>query len=294
MKKFAHLKLRSELFRSIRNYFYDHGFIEVETPVKIHAPAPEEFIESVRSEDDFLRTSPELAMKVLLSEGMDRIFQIGSCFRANEFGRRHREEFTMLEFYEQGIGYREQALFTAGYIARAAREVLGTTRISYQGNPIDLEKVEFITVEEAFNRFARVSTAEAQKNDMFDELMVTKVEPQLGKDGLTFLCDYPANCASLARLRPDDPSVAERWELYIAGLELANAFGELTDPAEQKARFKAALAYRASQGMHAYPEPVEFFAALDRGLPQSSGCAMGLDRLTMIFCDTCDIADVRA
>ena len=294
MKKFAHLKLRSELFRSIRNYFYDHGFIEVETPVKIHAPAPEEFIESVRSEDDFLRTSPELAMKVLLSEGMDRIFQIGSCFRANEFGRRHREEFTMLEFYEQGIGYREQALFTAGYIARAAREVLGTTRISYQGNPIDLEKVEFITVEEAFNRFAGVSTAEAQKNDMFDELMVTKVEPQLGKDGLTFLCDYPANCASLARLRPDDPSVAERWELYIAGLELANAFGELTDPAEQKARFKAALAYRASQGMHAYPEPVEFFAALDRGLPQSSGCAMGLDRLTMIFCDVCDIADVRA
>ena len=294
MKKFAHLKLRSELFRSIRNYFYDHGFIEVETPVKIHAPAPEEFIESVRSEDDFLRTSPELAMKVLLSEGMDRIFQIGSCFRANEFGRRHREEFTMLEFYEQGIGYREQALFTAGYIARAAREVLGTTRISYQGNPIDLEKVEFITVEEAFNRFAGISTAEAQKNDMFDELMVTKVEPQLGKDGLTFLCDYPANCASLARLRPDDPSVAERWELYIAGLELANAFGELTDPAEQKARFKAALAYRASQGMHAYPEPVEFFAALDRGLPQSSGCAMGLDRLTMIFCDTYDIADVRA
>jgi lysyl-tRNA synthetase class 2 len=294
MKKFAHLKLRSELFRSIRNYFYDHGFIEVETPVKIHAPAPEEFIESVRSEDDFLRTSPELAMKVLLSEGMDRIFQIGSCFRANEFGRRHREEFTMLEFYEQGIGYREQALFTAGYIARAAREVLGTTRISYQGNPIDLEKVEFITVEEAFNRFAGISTAEAQKNDMFDELMVTKVEPQLGKDGLTFLCDYPANCASLARLRPDDPSVAERWELYIAGLELANAFGELTDPAEQKARFKAALAYRASQGMHVYPEPVEFFAALDRGLPQSSGCAMGLDRLTMIFCDTCDIADVRA
>lgn len=294
MKKFAHLELRSELFRSIRNYFYDHGFIEVETPVKIHAPAPEEFIESVRSEDDFLRTSPELAMKVLLSEGMDRIFQIGSCFRANEFGRRHREEFTMLEFYEQGIGYREQALFTAGYIARAAREVLGTTRISYQGNPIDLEKVEFITVEEAFNRFAGISTAEAQKNDMFNELMVTKVEPQLGKDGLTFLCDYPANCASLARLRPDDPSVAERWELYIAGLELANAFGELTDPAEQKARFKAALAYRASQGMHAYPEPVEFFAALDRGLPQSSGCAMGLDRLTMIFCDTCDIADVRA
>ncbi len=294
MDKIKNLQLRSGLFRSIRNYFYEHGFIEVETPVKIHAPAPEEFIESVRSEGDFLRTSPELAMKVLLSEGMEKIFQIGSCFRANESGRRHREEFTMLEFYQRGMEYREQALFTAGYIVQAAKELLGTTRIIYQGNAIDLEKTEFITVKEAFCRYAGCSADEARKNDMFDELMVTKIEPQLGRDGLTFLCDYPADCASLARLRKDDPTVAERWELYIAGLELANAFGELTDPAEQKARFKAALAYRASQGMHAYPEPTEFYAALDRGLPQSSGCAMGLDRLTMIFCDTADIADVRA
>ena len=294
MDKIRNLQLRSDLFRSIRNFFYEHGFIEVETPVKIHAPAPEEFIESVRSEGDFLRTSPELAMKVLLSEGMEKIFQIGACFRANEFGRRHREEFTMLEFYQRGMDYREQALFTAGYIARAATEVLGSSRIVYQGKEINFEKVEFITVEEAFERYAGTSTAEAQKNDMFDEFMVTRVEPQLGRDGLTFLCDYPANCASLARLRADNPAVAERWELYIAGLELANAFGELTDPGEQKKRFKAALEYRASQGMHAYPEPEEFYAALDRGLPQSSGCAMGLDRLTMIFCNTADIADVRA
>ena len=114
MDKIRNLQLRSDLFRSIRNFFYEHGFIEVETPVKIHAPAPEEFIESVRSEGDFLRTSPELAMKVLLSEGMEKIFQIGACFRANEFGRRHREEFTMLEFYQRGMDYREQALFTAG------------------------------------------------------------------------------------------------------------------------------------------------------------------------------------
>jgi lysyl-tRNA synthetase class 2 len=294
MKKFENLKLRSELFRSIRNYFYDHGFIEVETPVKIHAPAPEEFIESVRSEGDFLRTSPELAMKVLLADGMEKIFQIGACFRANEHGRRHREEFTMLEFYQRGMEYREQAVFTAEYIARAAREVLGTTRICRSGQPIDLEKIEFITVDEAFRRYAGVSAAEAMEQGMFDEWMVTKVEPQLGREGLTFLCDYPASCASLARLRADDPSVAERWELYIAGLELANAFGELTDPAEQKSRFKSALEYRALQGMHPYPEPVEFFDALDRGLPQSSGCAMGLDRLSMIFCGADDIADVRA
>lgn len=294
MDKLHNLERRSALFRAIREYFYDHSYIEVETPVKIHAPAPEEFIESVRAEGDFLRTSPELAMKVLLSDGAERIFQIGSCFRANEFGRRHREEFTMLEFYEKGMDYRDQARFTAGFIASAARKLFSSTRIKYQGKFIELGEMEFITVKEAFKRFAGCTAEEAALTDRFDELMVTKIEPCLGDGKLTFLCDYPADRASLARLRKDDPSVAERWELYIEGIELANAFGELTDPAEQKRRFRDALAFRAKSGMHAYPEAVEFFAALERGLPQSSGCAMGLDRLTMLFCDAADIGEVRA
>lgn len=294
MNKIANLTRRSALFRAIREYFYDRDFIEVETPVKIHAPAPEEFIESVRAEGDFLRTSPELAMKVMLADGFERIFQIGSCFRADEHGRRHREEFTMLEFYARGMEYREQALFTAGFVAEAARRVLGGESVVYRGREVDLGSHEFITVEEAFRRYAGVSTQEAERQDRFDELMVTKIEPELGRGRLTFLTDYPANRASLARLRADNPAVAERWELYIEGIELANAFGELTDAAEQKARFRAALEFRAAHGMHAYPEAVEFFAALDRGLPQSSGCAMGLDRLAMIFCDADDIGDVRS
>nr|WP_277348743.1 EF-P lysine aminoacylase EpmA [Victivallis vadensis] len=285
---------RSALFRAIRAYFYDRGFIEVETPVKIHAPAPEEFIESVRAEGDFLRTSPELAMKVMLADGFERIFQIGSCFRADEHGRRHREEFTMLEFYARGMEYREQAQFTAGFVAEAARRVLGGESVVYRGREVDLGSHEFITVEEAFRRYAGVSTQEAERQDRFDELMVTKIEPELGRGRLTFLTDYPASRASLARLRADNPAVAERWELYIEGIELANAFGELTDAAEQKARFRAALEFRAAHGMHPYPAAVEFFAALDRGLPQSSGCAMGLDRLAMIFCDADDIGDVRS
>ncbi len=292
--RIANLTRRSELFRAIRDFFYRNGFIEVETPVKIHAPAPEEYIESVRAEGDFLRTSPELAMKELLSEGFDRIFQIGSCFRANESGRRHREEFTMLEFYARGMEYREQALFTAGFVAEAARRLFGREKITYRGNPVDLGQYEFITVNEAFLKFAGMSAAEADGKELFDELMVTRIEPALGRGRMTFLIDYPANRASLARLRADDPTVAERWELYIEGMELANAFGELTDPVEQKARFRAALEFRARAGMHPYPEPTGFFAALDRGLPQSSGCAMGLDRLTMIFCDADDIAAVRA
>lgn len=294
MDKIANLTRRSALFRAIREYFYDRDFIEVETPVKIHAPAPEEFIESVRAEGDFLRTSPELAMKVMLADGFERIFQIGSCFRADEHGRRHREEFTMLEFYARGMEYREQAQFTAGFVAEAARRVLGGESVVYRGREVDLGSHEFITVEEAFRRYAGVSTQEAERQDRFDELMVTKIEPELGRGRLTFLTDYPANRASLARLRADNPAVAERWELYIEGIELANAFGELTDAAEQKARFRAALEFRAAHGMHPYPAAVEFFAALDRGLPQSSGCAMGLDRLAMIFCDTDDIGDVRS
>lgn len=294
MEKIRNLRLRSELFRAIRDCFYRAGYLEVETPVKISAPAPEEYIESVRSEGDFLRTSPELAMKALLADGMERIFQIGPCFRANESGRRHREEFTMLEYYCRGAEYRELARFTAGFVAEAARSVLGGTRICYCGREIELEEFEFVTVEEAFRQYAGCTSVEAEAEDRFDELMVTKIEPELGNGKLTFLCDYPANRASLARLKVENPAVAERWELYIAGIELANAFGELTDAAEQKARFRAALEFRAAAGMHAYPEPEEFFAALERGLPESSGSAMGLDRLAMLFCGADDIALVRA
>ena len=246
MDKISLLAQRSEFLRALREFFYRSDFIEVETPVKIHAPAPEEYIESVRSEGDFLRTSPELAMKVLLSEGCRRIFQIGSCFRANEHGRRHLEEFTMLEFYAVGWDYRQLAEFTAEMLNFAAGK-----------NPVFSDH-EFITVDEAFRKYAGVSAFEADADDSFDEIMVTKVEPNLGKERLTFLMDYPASRASLSRISPADSKVAERWELYRNGLELANAFGELTDCDEQKKRFAAANAFRAANGMHAYPEPVEF------------------------------------
>ena len=282
MKSLSILAQRSEFLRAMREFFYAAGFIEVETPVKIHAPAPEEYIESVRSEGDFLRTSPELAMKVLLSQGCEKIFQIGSCFRANEQGRKHLEEFTMLEFYAVNWNYRQLAEFTAAMLNSAA------------GNNPVFSSYDFITVDEAFQRYAGVSAFEADKNDTFDELMVTKVEPNLGLEKLTFLMDYPASRASLSRLSASNPEVAERWELYRNGLELANAFGELTDGAEQRRRFEAALKFRAENNMHPYPEPVEFYAALDRGLPESSGCAIGVDRLLMLLCNENDIRDVRA
>ena len=282
MKSVSILAQRSEFLRAMREFFYAAGFIEVETPVKIHAPAPEEYIESVQSEDDFLRTSPELAMKVLLSQGCEKIFQIGSCFRANEHGRKHLEEFTMLEFYAVKWDYRQLAEFTAAMLKSAA------------GNNPVFSSHDFITVDEAFRRYAGVSAFEADADDSFDELMVTKVEPNLGTEGLTFLMDYPASRASLSRLSAANPKVAERWELYRNGLELANAFGELTDGVEQRKRFEAANKFRAANNMHAYPEPVEFYAALDKGLPESSGCAIGVDRLLMLLCNENDIRNVRA
>ncbi len=282
MKSVSILAQRSEFLRAMREFFYAAGFIEVETPVKIHAPAPEEYIESVQSEGDFLRTSPELAMKVLLSQGCEKIFQIGSCFRANEHGRKHLEEFTMLEFYAVKWDYRQLAEFTAAMLKSAA------------GNNPVFSSHDFITVDEAFRRYAGVSAFEADADDSFDELMVTKVEPNLGTEGLTFLMDYPASRASLSRLSAANPKVAERWELYRNGLELANAFGELTDGVEQRKRFEAANKFRAANNMHAYPEPVEFYAALDKGLPESSGCAIGVDRLLMLLCNENDIRNVRA
>ena len=293
MNYLTNLKTRSALLKALRDAFYAENFLEVATAVKIPAPAPEEYIESVQCADgEFLRTSPELAMKRMLVAGMERIFQIGSAFRAEELGRKHREEFTILEYYAVQWDYRKLAEFTARMISHAAQTLFGQTQITYQGFPVDLGRHTFITVDEAFRRYAGVSAFEADADGSFDELMVLKVEPELGKDCPEFLIDYPAARASLSRLSAADKRVAERWELYIRGMELGNAFGELTDAAEQRRRFAEALKFRAEQGMLAYPEATDFLEALEKGLPQSSGCAIGFDRLCMIFCDSYDIAEV--
>lgn len=288
----ANLKLRSDFARAIRNGFYAQGFMEVATPVRIAAPAPEEYIEAVESEGKYLRTSPELEMKQLLSLGAERIFQLGSCFRADEFGRKHRTEFTILEYYSTDWDYRQLAEFTRELFARSAREVKGSTIITYQGNKLDLAQMEYITVDEAFRRYTGISAFEADDNDTFDELMVTKIEPNLGVAGLTCLTDYPISRASLSRRSEVNPSISERWELYAQGVELGNAFGELTDGQEQRRRFAASQAFRRSHHMHDYPEPEGFYQALNRGLPECSGCALGFDRLLMLLADTADIGDV--
>lgn len=271
----ARLVQRAGLFSHVRRYFEEHGFIHVETPVRIAAPAPEEFIEAPPSGRRFLRCSPELEMKRLICAGFEKIYQIGPCFRQDESGSRHREEFTMLEWYEAGADYLDLMEFTAAMI----RSVI----------PLPSEK---ITVDDAYLKYAGMTTAQAMTEGIFDELMVGKIEPELGRGCMTFLTDYPASRASLARLKPDDPSVAERWELYIGGLELANAYSELTDAAVQRRRFAAERAARIASGMADYPEPVEFLEALEHGMPECAGCALGMDRLAMVFTHASDIGQV--
>ena len=273
----ACLSERARVLREIRAFFDARDFTEVETPVRIPAPAPEPHIDCPPSGNWFLRASPELQMKKLLAAGMERIYQIGPCFRAGEKGRRHSPEFTMLEWYRANADYSD--------IARDAEELLAEVLKR------DRVNVQRITVREAYLRWAGWDPVETWDQDRFDFDMATKIEPNLPKEPL-FLTDYPAPAASLARLKADDPRVAERWELYVDGIELANAFTELVDPVEQRRRFELAREERRALGEADYPLDEEFLDALVR-MPPSGGVALGVDRLVMLACGVHDIADVR-
>ena len=274
------LKARAQVLRTIRAFFDGRGFVEVETPVRIPAPAPEPHIDCPASGDWFLRASPELQMKKLLAAGLPRIYQIGACFREGERGRRHAPEFTMLEWYRANADYTDIA---------ADMEELVRAVLWARGNaPLAFAR---LTVREAYRQWAGWDPVEDWDQDRFDFDMATKIEPNLPK-GPLFLTDYPAPAASLARLKEDDPRVAERWELYMDGMELANAFTELTDAAEQRRRFEAARAERRTLGEADYPLDEEFLAALAR-MPSAGGVALGVDRLVMLACGAASIDAVR-
>ena len=271
------LETRARVLRTIRAFFDERGFVEVETPVRIPAPAPEPHIDCPASGDWFLRASPELQMKKLLAAGLPRIYQIGPCFREGERGRRHAPEFTMLEWYRAEADYTD--------IARDMEALVGEV--------LRLDRpFARLTVREAYRRWAGWDPVSEWEADRFDFDMATKIEPNLPKTPL-FLTDYPAPAASLSRLKADDPRVAERWELYVDGMELANAFTELTDAAEQRRRFEAAREERRVLGEADYPLDEEFLDMLAR-MPPAGGVALGVDRLVMLACGTSSITDVRA
>ncbi len=288
------LPARARIINEIRRFFDGRNYLEVETPLRIPAPAPESHIDAGPSGSWFLHTSPELCMKRLLASGFDKIFQICRCWRDGERGSQHLPEFTMLEWYCAGSDYMDLMDECEDLVADVARETSGKETIEFRGQLINLSgSWERITVREAFRRYTSISMEKALESDRFDEIMVTEIEPRLGVSKPAFICDYPAERGALARLKQSDPTVAERFELYIGGLELANAFTELVDADEQRQRFHHEEAYRRSLGKSPYPMPEQFLAEL-AGMPASAGIALGVDRLVMLLTDASRIDEVVA
>jgi lysyl-tRNA synthetase class 2 len=233
-------------------------------------------------------------MKRLLTAGYPRLFQICRCWREGERGRLHLPEFTILEWYCSGSNYQHLMEDCEALVQHVARRLDYRDTIAYQGREINLASPwPRMTVREAFSRYAQVSMAEALEGGQFDPVMVQDIEPQLPFDKPVFLYDYPSERGSLARLREDDPAVAERMELYIGGLELANGFSELADPVEQRARFLSEETRRRWMGKRPYYLPARFLEEL-ADMPPSAGIALGVDRLVMLFADTATIDDVIA
>jgi elongation factor P--(R)-beta-lysine ligase len=290
----TNLRLRAQIIRAVRTFFMDHDYLEVETPCRIPAPAPEAHIDAQVSGDWFLQTSPELCMKRLIAAGYPRIFQICRCFRQQERGAKHLPEMTLLEWYTAGHNYFDMMEQCEALIRFAAGRAGFKDCLVYQGNRIDLTPPwPRMSVRDAFEKFSSVSMETAILQDRFDRVTAFDIEPNLGNKKPVFLYDYPASAASLARLKPEDPSGAERFELYISGMELCNAFSELTDPVEQRKRFENEQSRRRQSGLQAYPLPEKFLEALQY-MPETSGCALGMDRLVMLFADTTRIDDVVA
>jgi lysyl-tRNA synthetase class 2 len=329
-RKSRALQTRAKIIQSVRLFFIHNGFLEVETPLRIPSPAPEENIEALPSGNWFLQTSPELCMKRLVAAGYPRIFQISHCFRSDERGNKHLPEFTMLEWYVAGFDY-HQLMDQCERMIEAVTTERGITEINRQNHGYEpqnkLRNVipsavrdcstykfqdtsflkfeshnkkinmalpwERITVADAFSRYAPVGLEDALARDIFDEILIEHIEPQLGINRPTFIYDYPAKLAALAKLKENNSSVSERFELYIGGLEIANGFSELTDAREQRQRFEEALKTRAAKNWARYEIPGKFLQSLET-LPPCAGIALGIDRMVMIMTDARRIDDVVA
>jgi lysyl-tRNA synthetase class 2 len=287
--------------RDVRRFFDARGFLEVDTPVLVPSPGLDvhldafEVVGGDRGTPRWLITSPEYQMKRLLADGWTRIYQIGPCFRREEHGPRHNSEFAMLEWYRADADVEDAMRDTEQLVAA----VTGGS-VALEGRTIDVAPpLERLTVCEAFARFAGFSEDEtlhaaAHDEDRYFRALVDRVEPAIEKmDRGVFLVDYPSSQASLARKKPGDARFAERFELYVAGVELCNGFGELVDGDEQRRRLEHDQAERRARALPVYPIDEAFLTALAR-VPPSTGNALGLDRLTALATGTTSIASVMA
>ena len=282
------LERRQKLQSVIRDFFSTQGFLHVETPTRVPAPAQEEYIDAIPCANGYLRTSPELHMKRMLAAGYSKIYQIGPCFRQGEQGTQHHPEFTMLEWYRAGATYDDILTDTMALVRTAALDVLGEPVCHFKGHAVRLDLPWTIAqLDDIFPAMTGgCSVDTAVRDGSFETQLCEQVEPNLGIHTPTVLRDYPMAYSGLARRKCGKPHRAERWELYIGGLELANAYSELSDPAEQRSRFARAADIRQSEGRTVYPEDPLFLAALDASMPESAGIALGLDRLLMVLTGT--------
>ncbi|MCJ2142715.1 EF-P lysine aminoacylase EpmA [Methylobacterium sp. E-066] len=321
------LLLRNRILAAFRAWFAARDFVEAETACLQVSPGNEAHLSAFATEAIgasgartplYLHTSPEFACKKLMAAGETRLLSVARVFRNRERGPLHHPEFTMLEWYRAGVPYTDLMADCADLLALAA-ETAGTGRFRYRDRETDpFAEPERLTLAEAFNRFAGIDllatlspAGDTDRDglaaavdraglrvapddtwaDLFSRVLVARIEPHLGIGRPTILCEYPISEAALARPAPGDPRVAERFELYACGVELANAFGELTDPVSLRRRFAGEMAEKLRVYGEEYPIDEDFFDAL-AVMPDASGIALGFDRLAMLACGANRIDDV--
>ena len=311
-----------QIVQSIRSFLNDNRYLELNLPVLSPALIPEPYLEVFKTEfkymdekqDLFLTPSPELFIKRLLTSGIGDCYYMGKAFRNSEpHSPRHEPEFTMLEWYKVGKDYHYMADQVLKLLQHIAKTVTGDdSHISYQGTLISLEKWETFTVAQAFEKYAQINPetlfneeafiAAAQKkgyntesftyDDIWSQLYTQEVEPHLGMNGYpTILYDYPVQFAALSKPN-EDGVTAQRFEFYIAGIELGNCYTELTDAALQKTRFKQEAKEREISGKISHPVDWGFIESLERGMPECTGIAIGVERIGMIFANVQSIKDI--
>ena len=321
------LDRRERIRAAVRSFFAEREFAEVDTPALQVSPGLEPHLRAFATElhDEvgvgarYLHTSPEFAMKKLLVAGMPRIWQLAHVYRDGERSATHHPEFSMLEWYRSGASYRD-LMDECTALIRACQEAVGAGALIWRGQTADaMREWQRISVAEAFDRHcgldllatapdplhpdterlaaaaSGIGIAPHSGDDwetLFFRIFLERIEPLLGLGAPTILYDYPLSMAALARRHPDDPRLAERFEVYVCGMEVANGFGELTDAAEPRARFLADQTHKQQLYGHIYPIDEDFLAALEHGLSDCAGIALGFDRLVMLASGAGDIEEV--
>jgi lysyl-tRNA synthetase class 2 len=299
------LRVRAEVLATIRSFFAERGVLEVDTPVLSAATVTDLHLQSFVCRLDcgagqalYLQTSPEFAMKRLLAAGMGAIFQIARAFRDGESGRRHNPEFTLLEWYRPGWDHHE-LMDEIDDLLAAVLDTSPADRLTYaqafqRHVGVDPHKARSPDLQALVAQIGVREVESLHRDDLLNLLLTHIVEPKLGRDRPNFIHDYPASQAALARIRSGDPALAERFEVYVDGVELANGYHELTDPAEQRRRFESDLEERSRRGLTVVPIDERLLAALEEGMPDCAGVALGVDRLVMLKIGVDDISEVIA